>query len=427
MARVVLNPFGSFGDLHPFLAIAIELNRRGHEAIVATSEIYRDKIVAEGVGFAPVRPDLGALATDAELLRRIWDPKHGPEHLLREILIPNARASYEDVAAAANGADLLLTHSASYGGPVAAQKLRIPWLSVVLPPMVFSSAYDPPVFPAALWIRHVHALRPWAFQITRTLMKLELDRWMKPVRELRASLGLPPGANPALEGQFSPRGTLALFSRHFAQPQPDWPEGVTVTGFVYYDQLGAAIPHFSRTQRETELRQFLDAGDPPLVFTLGSSAVMQAGNFFRESIRAAQSLGMRAVVLTGPLAKPLAILAPTSIFITEYAPYSELLPHAAAIVHQGGIGTTAQSLRAGRPMLAVPWSHDQPDNAENLRRLGVARVLRRNQYTAVRAAKEITKLLGDASYRTSASQVREKLAQENGIDVAVDRIEAILS
>lgn len=423
MARIVLNTFGSLGDLHPFLAIAIELKTRGHDPVVAAAEIYREKVKAEGVQFAPVRPDLGALAADSKLMERIWDPRRGPEFLLREVLIPTAEESFEDVARAAAGADLLVTHTAAYGGHIAAEALRLRWVSAVLQPMTLFSAYDPPVFPSAPWLKYFYALGQGAFRLTRRLARWQTDRWMEPLGALRRRLGLPQAANPVFEGQFSPFGTLALFSKHFAQPQPDWPARTTMTGFVFYDRLGMN----AADNNSEELEAFLTAGPPPVVFTLGSSAVMQAEQFFYESALAAQQMRRRAVLLTGKQEdQHLPPALPDSIFIAEYAPYSQLLPRSVATVHQGGIGTTAQALRAGRPMLVVPWSHDQPDNAERVCNLGLARTLPRHRYTAARVTKELERLLSNPSYAQKAGEIRAALLSENGTGTAADALEAIL-
>ncbi len=140
-----------------------------------------------------------------------------------------------------------------------------------------------------------------------------------------------------------------------------------VAGFTFYDgtQGGAELT--------PELKQFLDAGEPPIVFTLGSAAVMTPGSFYQESIQAAKLLNRRAVLLIGKNAPPENL--PDDILAVSYAPYSQIFPYACAIVHQGGIGTTAQALRAGRPTLVMPYSHDQPDNAARVERLGTSRTI----------------------------------------------------
>ena len=118
------------------------------------------------------------------------------------------------------------------------------------------------------------------------------------------------------------------------------------------------------------MKKFVASGPPPVVFTLGSAAVLAAGDFYEVSAKAAIELGIRAVLLIGTDPRNrLRQQLPDSICVAEYAPYSALFSRASLVVHQGGVGTTAQCLRAGKPMLIMPYSHDQPDNARRMRRL----------------------------------------------------------
>lgn len=429
MARIVLNTFGSFGDLHPYLALAVELRRRGHEAVIATSEVYRQKVQAEGVRFVPVRPDVGELLNQPEFVEKLWHQERGTEHLIRDYLMPRVPEAYEDLLSASQGADLLLTHVAAYAGPTVAEVLKLPWISIVLQPSMFLSRYDPPRLPIA-WIRHLYSLGPQARAMIFRLGKARVRRWARPLLQLRRKLGLPTSANPVFEGALSPYRTLALFSPHFATPQPDWPANVQVTGFVFYDRRGEGMQRFSSNTDEQvtdRITAFLERGSPPVVFTLGSSAVMQPGTFYRESMMAAIKLGVRAILLAGPDERAqLPHTIPDSIFVADYAPYSEVLPRVALTVHQGGIGTTAQALRAGHPMLVVPWAHDQPDNAERLRRIGVAEWMDRRRYTADRAAQKIRTLLDGHGYRERAAEIGAQIQREDGLRASCDAIEAVL-
>jgi len=423
VARIVLNTFGSFGDLHPYLAIAIELRRRGHRPLIGTSEVYRAKVQAEGIEFAPVRPNVGDLLERPDLLEKLWHPERGTEYLIRDYLMPQVEESYQDLLAASNGADLLLTHFAAYAGATVAEMLKMRWLSIALQPSIFLSAEDPPVLPP-LWLRHLYPLgRPVTVALF-AVGKLRVRRWARPLFQLRRRLRLSTAANPVFEGQYSPFGTLALFSQSFAKPQTDWPSNVTVCGFVFYDRRGEG---FDGQDANNDLEQFLREGPAPVVFTLGSSAVMHPGDFYRESLRAAQFLGMRAVLLAGIKERDhLPGNLPASILVAEYAPYSQILPHAALTVHQGGIGTTAQALRAGHPTIVVPWSHDQPDNAERLRKLGVSRTIPRSRYRAQLVTREIEASLGDSGAKQRAAELGSKIAAEDGLDRACDAIESVL-
>ena len=409
MSHIVLNTFGSFGDLHPYLALALGLKARGHNPVIATSAVYRRKVEAEGIRFAPVRPDVGDLLNRPEFVKRLWHPRRGTEYLIRDYLIPQVRESFEDLRAACQGADLLLTHAAAYAGPLVGEHLQIPWLSVALQPAAFFSASDPMVIPAVPTLRHLYPLGPSVFRLLMRVAEWKMRKWIEPIQKLRQELGLPAASrHPVTGGAFSPFGSLALFSKHFAKPQADWPPHTTQTGFVFYDQLGEGVPGVGSTKRQSReaLCHFLDNGPPPVLFTLGSSAVMQAGSFFKESTAAAQKLNVRAIMLVGNSDRE--------------------QPKVVAIVHQGGIGTTAQGLRAGCPTLVVPWAHDQPDNAERLQKLGVGRTVPRWRYRAKRIARELNRLLNDKSYADRAKQIGAQIASENGLSSACDAIEAVL-
>jgi UDP:flavonoid glycosyltransferase YjiC (YdhE family) len=213
---------------------------------------------------------------------------------------------------------------------------------------------------------------------------------------------------------------LALFSPVLAEPQPDWPRHVVVTGQCLYDAPhGAAL--------SPELDAFLAAGDAPLVFTLGSAAVAVAGDFYVESVAAARALGRRAVLLVGRDGTAAwAGERGADVHVAAAAPHSRLFPRAAAVVQQCGVGTLGQGLRAGRPILGVPFAHDQPDNAHRARRLGLARVLPAHRYRAARAATELRALLEDPSYAEAAARVGARVRAEDGVAAACEALERLL-
>ncbi|CAA9563365.1 probable glucosyltransferase [uncultured Synechococcales cyanobacterium] len=411
--RIILATFGSLGDIHPFMALALGLQARGHQVTIATSEYYRAKIIAAGIGFHAIRPDLPP--DDQEVISLLMDARKGTERIIRQIMMPHLRDSYDDLMTAVQGADLLVTHEVIYAGPLVAQKTGIRWVSCVLSPIAFFSAYDPPVLPPYPALSKLRALGPVINGAILRLGKLTTRNWLKPVRQLRLELGLPLAENPLFEGKHSPKLVLALFSPLLAQPQPDWPPQTVATGFALYDR----VQH--NEGLAPQLQQFLAAGPPPIVFTLGSAAVMDPGNFYIESVAAAHQLGCRAVLLVGKEPRQLPEL-PQGVAAFDYAPYTQLFPRAAAVVHQGGIGTTAQVLHAGRPMLVMPYSHDQPDNAARIVRLGVGRVISRNHYRCDRVAAELRQLL-QPEYATSAAEVAQRIAGEDGVQSACEAIE----
>lgn len=428
--RILLTTFGSLGDLHPYLAIAGELQARGHRPIVATHASHGPRVRAEGIAFHAVRPDPAEHADASALMKRIWHPLHGPIRLIRDLIMPNLHASFEDLNAAAADVHLIVSHPATFAAPLVAERHGLPWVSTVLAPAGFASSVDLPALPfapgALRTLRRVPMVGVGAVRSVFTLLQRLSRRWAQPVHDLRRTLGLPPtGLDPLVEGQFSPFLTVALFSGLLARAQPDWPARVEITGFPFFDrpaQVDGLGGRFDEDARRA-LQTFLGAGPPPLVFTLGSAAVLNAGDFYLQSVAAAHSLGQRAVLLIGSdarnrLPEPL----PPGIAVFEYAPHSAVFPHAAAIVHQGGIGTTAQAMRAGRPMLVVPFGFDQQDNAARLARLGVARTLPRRRYVSRVAAQELNALLTDSSFSRRAADIASKMGAEDGARAAAGGI-----
>ena len=418
MAKIVLATFGSLGDLHPMIALGIELRRRGHEIVFNTLEVYREKMNALGFEFHPMRPDLDP-EKDRELARKIMDAKSGTEKLLREILLPNVRPMYDDLMRAVAGANAFITGEVVYPAASVAEKTGIKWITTSLAPASFLSAYDPFVPPTAEWLKHFRFLGAGFHAGIYSLIHRLVASWLGPYREFRRDIGLNENHDPIFKDKFSALLHLAMFSKVLGKPQPDWHSPTLQTGFCFYDgqnDLG---------KMPEKLKDFLNAGEPPIVFTLGSAAVMDARDFFEESAKAARILNRRAVLLYGIFNEPPRI-TDENIAAFDYAPYSQTFQRAVCVVHQGGVGTTSQAMRAGVPHLIMPYSHDQPDNAARCERRGVARIISRDKYKAEAAAKELRQLLSDLSYKAKAMEARKIVEAENGTRIACDAIEGVL-
>lgn len=417
MSRFLLTAQGSLGDLHPYIAVARSLINHGQKAVLATAEEYREPVEGAGVGFAPVRPGFAEMGDYQTLVTRAFDVRRGPEYLIRELIMPHQRSAYNDLWSASEDVDFLVSHPLAYALQIVAEKRGLPWAATVLSPMSFVSCYDPPTIPSALWFDRLRPFRPWLHRPVFGLVKLLLRRWERPVGDLRRELSLPPKSRPAMfEGQFSPLLNLALFDQELAAPQPDWPPHVTICGAPLYD---GADPDQAVLE---DLRNFLASGDPPLVFALGSSAVWLAGDFWHKAIAASIELGRRAVLITG--AQQLENL-PEGVRAYSYLPYSKIFPEALAIIHQAGIGTLAQALRAGRPQLIVPVAFDQPDNARRAAILGAARVLHFRDVTVNRLTADLRQLLAAPHYRQKSWEIAGRLGGIDGADCAARALIAL--
>ena len=345
--------------------------------------------------------------------------RRGPRFLLGEIVIPYTRQAFDETMAAIGGADLLVTHPVTYGAHLAAQKSGIAWASTALAPMGLFSAHDRSARSQSPALSKLQNVGPW---LDRALLRYAdrlIRSWTKPIQKLQRDLGLPADSNAIFRGQFSPKLTLALFSPLFGERQPDWPPNTVVTGFCFYDEPAAL---------DSRLRDFLREGEPPVVFTLGSAASMTPRKFFDQSLKAVERLKRRAVLVVGLYGpEQFGNGLPPNVAAFPYAPYEQLFLHAAVNVHHGGIGTTAQALRAGRPMLVVPFAFDQPDNAARIGKLGVGNKLFIHDYSAARAARALEPLLSEPACRQRAAAVGARIRDEDGVGNACEALEKLLT
>ena len=406
--RVLLTTIGSFGDLNPYIGLGLALKRRGHHPVLAVANAYRSHVEAAGLECRPVGPHGDPF--DRDLAERIMHPLRGAEYLVRDLLMPRLDEAYHDLFGVTADVDALVSHPLTFTAPLVAAEAR-PAMGGRCPcahEFLFADRSATGGRESCRWRRSIAGGRA-SSGATIPLGKMITRSWGEPVQALRSRLGLPRGGHPLYEGQFSPHLNLALFSRVLAEPQPDWPARTTVTGAIAYDAIHGGLP--------ADLAAFLDAGPPPVVFTLGSAAVSvkRAPHFFDVSAAAATALGLRAVLLVGRSPENRPAIESRDVFVAEWAPHSELFPRAAAIVHQGGAGTLHTALAAGRPMIVVPFAHDQPDNAARVERLGVGRTIYPQQYTASRVRATLSSLLADEDAKAPPAP----LAKRSGPSAAV--------
>ena len=166
-------------------------------------------------------------------MKRAFHPRTGSEFIVRHVFLPWLEQSFEDLLPIARESDLLVGHPVAFATPTVAELLGKRWVSVILQPSVLLSAFDPPAISGVEWLGRFRRFGPWFWKSFFYLARGIARRWGKPINRLRRRVGLPPLSNPVLDGMFSPYGNQAWFSSVMAQPQPDWPEGLQVTGFPF--------------------------------------------------------------------------------------------------------------------------------------------------------------------------------------------------
>jgi UDP:flavonoid glycosyltransferase YjiC (YdhE family) len=390
---------GSHGDVHPMIGIARALRERGHRVTFAASGYFEDLVRRAGF------EDFVSLGTAEEFEKQLgnpdlWHPMRAFKAVFLDNVYPATRAMYDAIVERyVPGETIVVAHTLALGGRLAQEKHGIPTVTVHLSPSVFRTVYDLPTLGGS-------PFRSWMpVFVKRMFWKIAdflfVERALAaPMNEIRAGLGLGPIRGVIDQWWHSPLLTLGLFPSWFASPQPDWPASVRLTTFPLYDERGIA-------PMSESLQRFLEDGEPPIAFTPGS-AMTFGRDFFSASADACRRLGRRGLLLsrhTGHIPEDL----PPDVIHVDYAPFSQLLPRCAALVHHGGIGTTAQALAAGIPQLIMPLAHDQFDNAARVRRLGVGDSIPRTKYRSDRVAGALGGLLASHDVKRACAAIADRL------------------
>lgn len=408
MADILLLPFGSAGDVFPFIWLGRQLLARGHRVTMITACLFEEQAKKAGLNFIPFgkKDEFEAMMHDP----RIWKPVIGTK-LVFECAAGYVESFFAAVEAAGKF-DLMLAPVTTFAARLAREKHGTPLISVHLQPAALLSAHETPLLHPL-----IRLLQPMPAGLKRVLLSLfnPVDFFVMPtVRRVCKANGIQPPRSFKREWWNSPDGVIALFPDWFAAPQPDWPPNLLQWAFPLEDM--------AKEQPLTpQLQTFLAAGERPVVFTPGSANV-QASRFFAVAAKAVQQLGCRAVFVTRE-PKQVPPNLPANIFTVDYAPFSTLLKHASVFVHHGGIGTMSQAFAAGVPQLIMPMAHDQPDNASRVERLGAGIGISVRRFRPKRVAQALQRLLSEPGFRELSTQCADRTSKSPDTNVLMRWIE----
>ena len=416
--RFLLASWGSHGDLHPFLALGRGLKIRGHEVSLVGHPDWEADTQTAGLRFVstgePSREDF--IRDHPDVLSMKWGGLVSLHTLVQKAIAPGFDHVMAALLAETRSHDVIVAHHFTFPAPVAAELAGLPWATVSLAPGVVPSAYTLPGanFGHARQGYHDRTWNRFIWSGGQAISRVMVD---PVVNRLRAKHGLRPVRDAVFKAH-SPVLNLQLYSGHFAPRPPDWSAEKRIAGFCFYDPPDA-------TSLAPEIEAFLDRGEPPILFTLGSTAVQSPGSFYESAVKALQSLGLRGILLIGPEKNRPAHL-PETILGIPYAPYGLLMPRVRAAVHQCGIGTLSHTLRAGVPSVACPYAFDQPNNARRLEALGVAEVVLPHQHDGQHLGNALERLLaGEAPIR--ARTLGKLIRAEDGVNQACEILEEVFS
>jgi UDP:flavonoid glycosyltransferase YjiC (YdhE family) len=403
--------------VNPFIAIGRVLQARGHDVLVGTNAYFERQLAAAELEFTPVgkHVELKQAIRDHDVM----DPRRGPRNLFVDFVLPQVPEHVRRVRELlrAERPDIVVYHPIAVGVPWACElEGGVPTVSITPSPTLWATPGDPVVLlpgraatpgPLAAWFGRF---------VSQWFLRFLLDA---PLNRLRRELGLRPERDQLWGHARNATLNLGVWSPSFRAPIKGDPVNSHVVGFTWHDR------DHTQEASDRELDEFFAAGPPPLVFALGSTGVHAAGRFYEHAVAASQALGARALLVVGrDQPPPVNLPADGRIKAVAYAPFSSVFRRALVGVHHGGVGTTAQALAAGRPMLVTPMAHDQFDNAARVSRLGVGEGLPFAQVTAQSLVAALAPLAHEPRYAAAAASLGPRIAAEDGALRAAELIAA---
>lgn len=402
---------GTDGDVFPHIGLGAVLKSRGHRVTLAAPETYRARALALGLEFSSLvstedvermlaDPDLFHPYRSGQMMARWGNPMLSRQYAILAKLAREPRS-------------VIVANPGVLPARLVQEKHGCPTVTLLLQPGLLPSSTAPPEMPGGLTIP------TWFPQVLRGLYWLSVDAAgyllvAKPLNAVRTTLGLN-RVRRLFRWWLSTDLVIGLFPDWYAAPQLDWPPQVRLAGFGRFDGVREELPD--------DLLAFCQAGSRPVAFTLGTG-MMHAARFFRTAVAVCKRLGARGILLskyTDVIPPDL----PSSITPCKFAPFRKLLPHCKAVVHHGGIGTTAAALEAGCPQLILPLAWDQPDNAARVVRLGVGLTLRSRQRSSGHITRALASLM-NIEMRTRCQTVAEQINRLNGLEVTADWVEELM-
>lgn len=399
--KIVVATIGSRGDVQPYINLCQGLQQAGHDVILATNPTLCSLADSHGVKSAPVGPAVDMGAVGADLMARSFNNMWLGMIRVMQFAGKLIEEAYPDVLEACRGADLVIT-SDTGSGIAEAERLHIPWISVTLQPGRIPVANAEPSFVSRL--------------VWSVLGKL----FIAPTNRFRKRVGAPLVKD--IGSMMSSRLVLLPVSRQVAAPDSHWPPYVQQTGYWFAREI-------KDWQPPIDLLDFLANGEKPVVVSLGvmSTSGKQARQSAQIVLKAVERTRVRAIIQGWDEALN-DLELPSTVFHAGAMPHSWLFAQASMVIHHGGFGTTAETLRQGVPAIVVPHVIDQFYWGQRVHELGVGpKFISRGKLTVENLSEAILQTMNNNEMREKASELGRKIrAEEDGVTTAVKIIEKIV-
>lgn len=419
--KITIIAFGTRGDVQPIVALGKALAERGHQIRMLASANFRIWIEGHQLEAVPANIDIQAVMMGEGGNQWVEQGNNPTKQMqvMKKLLDEYGLVMMRDAWDACKDTQVVLSSFTSDVYAVSiAEKLGAKHISTPLQP-AFVATRDGNVTPSALLPNRVSRLN---YLFGKLLIEPYAWRLMGAInnRFRLEMLGLPPQTYQENRRGLQRMLIVQGFSPHVVPHPIDWPANIHSTGYWFLDED-------QEWQAPQALLEFLKAGDPPVYIGFGSMTGRDPGTLTRTILEAVAQSGQRAILQSG-WAGLGEVQLPANIFLLDAAPHSWLFPQMSAVVHHGGAGTTAESLRAGVPTVIVPHMADQPFWGSRVAALGVGpRPIPRNRLTPENLAAAIRQAVDDPGMRARAAELGAKIRAEDGVGVAVDMIEEYLN
>ena len=416
--HITLLTIGSRGDVQPFIALGVGLKQAGHEVRVATYADFKSLIDRHGLDFFLIEGDAQTTMLE-EAGQKVIDAGGNPFTFMRrygEIFEPIVEKILVDSWMGCQNTDAIIASGVTFWGYDIAEKLGVPFYLGGLQPFSPTREFPHPMIPPTLRLGGL--LNPLTY---RLVGRLFWQIFRKPINQWREqTLNLPAWPrNPLGSQDWLQIPILYGYSPTVIPTPTNWAGHLQVTGYWFLDSPSDFSP-------PPELVTFLEAGDAPVCIGFGSMTGRQPELMTEIVLAALAKAGQRGILITGWGGIGNADL-PDSVLKLDSIPYDWLFPQMSAIVHHGGAGTTAASLRAGVPTIVVPFMADQPFWGHRVAQLGVGpQPIPKKKLTPERLAAAIQTAIEDNGMRKRAIALGQKIRSENGVAAAVRAFERSL-
>jgi sterol 3beta-glucosyltransferase len=410
--KITILSWGSYGDINPFIALGLGLQKAGHVVNIATNFDYEEYILKWGLNFISV--DCEAWYDDNYSKSQGQNPfgvsrNHGDA--LRSIEDSVLPVIYE----ICKDAEAIVFSSSSYAAYEASEKLQIPTCVALVMPMHQTCEFPSHVTPSNVRLGGVYNWLTYSFfyQLFWQFIRKPINQWRKEMLDLPP---VPRFSHPLSRMNKQKLPFLYGFSPSFLPKPLDWPDWTHVTGNWFLDSP-------KDWQAPKELIDFLAAGSPPVYIGFGNRGNWEPEELTQIVLQALKISGKRGILLVGD-----DLIAqndwPDEVFPIEWVPFDWLFPQMAAVVHHAGCGTIHAALRAGVPNVIVPEHAENFLWAYRVVELGLGvPPIQRKQLSAEKLAAAIQTITSDKTMQVRALEMSKRIQAEDGVAQAVEILE----